>query len=109
MTTQSTARLLQQVELFNKIKATGLCASRPLTQAGLDWLNGELSAIEAELDRRQPEGEFITLYQQIYNPLTGECWTCGADTLWGDAPHNEHCTAQEGQPIGFEREFCLIA
>jgi hypothetical protein len=54
-------QLLQRTELFNRIKASGSCAGRPLTQLGRDWINAELSAIEAELDARKPEYEFQTL------------------------------------------------
>lgn len=65
----TTDQLLQIVGLHNQIKATGLLAGMPLTQAGLDWVNEELSAIEAELDRRQPEGEFQTLLDDQGQPV----------------------------------------
>jgi hypothetical protein len=73
----TTDRLLRHVEVLNVTKESGCVSNRLLNQRGLDWLNLELSAIEAELDTRRPEGEFIEM-------------------LGGN-----------GEPVGFESEFYI--
>lgn len=56
-----TYKLMRRVAILNRIKETDICAGLPLTQLGRDWINDELSAIEAELDSRQPTEEFIDI------------------------------------------------
>lgn len=61
--------LLARTEFLNRIKASGVCAGRPLTQLGLDWINQELSTIEAQLDKMQPQGEFVTMLGSDNEPV----------------------------------------
>ena len=35
------------------------------------------------------------LMSKIYHPNSGRCYFCGADTLWGDAPHGDKCEYEE--------------
>jgi len=60
--TMTTDQLLKHVEVLIATKASGSVSNQLLNQRGLDWLNTELSTIEAELDNRRPEGEFIDVY-----------------------------------------------
>lgn len=112
MTYLTLDQLLQRVEFLNDCKRTGLICGAKLTQAGRDFINEELSTIEAELDSRAPEGEFRALYLQIYDTQSGTCFLCGANALWGDGPHKDTCSiyAFEAEmmnviPIGFEPAY----
>lgn len=62
-------QLLNRTTFLTAIKASGYCAGRPLTQRGLDWINGELSAIEAQLDEMQPESSICI--GQMEEDMTG--------------------------------------
>ena len=72
-----------------------------LTQSGVDKANDELSAIEAELDSRQPEGVFQTLYEIPANWREHHSVYCGTRTR---ACHTTTCPKyiyeDSGQWIG---------
>jgi len=67
--TMNTDELLDHAEILDDLKATGYISNELLSQRGLDWLNDELSAIEAELDTRMPEGEFVTMLGENDEPV----------------------------------------
>lgn len=56
-----TFRLTRRVAILNSIKERGYVCGMSLTQVGVDWINGELSVIDAELEGRQPLALFQTL------------------------------------------------
>lgn len=84
MTYLTLDQLLQRVEFLNDCKRTGLICGAKLTQAGRDFINEELSTIEAELDTRAPEVEFRTMYFGAPIP-----------TKWEVIPHMDY-------ELGFE-------
>ena len=65
----TTSQLLKHVEVLIATKASGSVSNQLLNQRGLDWLNTELSTIEAELDSRRPEGEFVTMLGDNGEPV----------------------------------------
>ena len=66
-------QLLQRVQIIDDLMPS-------LTQRGLDKAQDELSAIEAELDSRQPEGVFQTLYEIPVNWREHHSIYCGTRT-----------------------------
>lgn len=62
-------KLLARTTGLNLLKQQGCIGSQQLTQVGLDRINEELSAIDAELDHRAPEVEFRTLLNEAGEPV----------------------------------------
>lgn len=54
-------QLFERIDWLNGMKSRKEICGLAITQRGIDRANQELSAIEAELDMRQPVGEFVIL------------------------------------------------
>ena len=69
----TTDQLLKRVQIIDDLMPS-------LTRRGMDKAQDELSAIEAELDSRQPEGEFQILYELPANWWIHHSIYCGTRT-----------------------------
>lgn len=71
-------QLLKRTAYLTAVKQAGFVAvtGQTLTQAGLDRINEELSAIEAQLDEIAPEVQFRTL-------LNGDNRPVGFEVVYG--------------------------
>ena len=101
LSSMTTGQLLERTFVLNNLKMFGPTELHTLSQKGIDNVNDELSAIEAELDSRQPEGEFQILYELPANWWIHHSIYCGTRTR---ACHTTTCPKyiyeDSGQWIG---------